>query len=114
MSPRDDNAGTDPFDVKAIENIEAREDAGGASAISRLSEELESIKRRLNDERFVFVLFSMILFDAWSFHSAQSWGGPVSVLILEVVALAVLARVLGVSELTRLLEQLISSFGRQS
>ena len=103
----------EPFDPSVIEGWSLSEDAEGAKAISKLSDDLEAIKRRLNDERFVFALLVMILFDAWDFHSMQTWGGPLSVLVLEVVALIVLARILGVSELTRLLEQIISSFGRQ-
>lgn len=100
------------FEVGGIENGEAKEDAGGAGAISDLSAKVEVLERKLRDERFLFICVGTVLFDALAFHSMPSWGGPVSILVLQIVALLVLARMFGVSELVQLTNELIATFKR--
>lgn len=65
------------------------------------------------EERFVWIIVCVILVDVLWFRSSSNAILPVIVLVLEAVIMFLLAKRMGVDELTRLLENVIQSIGQR-
>lgn len=90
------------------------EEAGAADGPSRdealrqMEEELQDVEDERDEDRFLFVIIVMIAIDAHIFSGMDSWGGPVAILVLEVFALVMLARRLGIETIDELLDRIIN------
>ena len=78
-----------------------------ASAAGELENKLEAeIDRRL-EERFVWVVLTMILADTLMFAHVDNWAGPVVIGVLELILLVVLARKWGIEEVSQVLAKFL-------
>ncbi|MEE9544695.1 MAG: hypothetical protein V3V55_03740 [Rhodospirillales bacterium] len=80
--------------------------------IGALQEAIESEKDDRREERFYWILTTVILIDLMAFPHLH-WAGVIGVFLLEIVLLVGLARRLGVKGVVILLEKLFSRFNTQ-
>jgi len=78
--------------------------------IQALTRKLENEIDRRKEDRFFFILVGMIIFDVIVFMDMPSTGGPISILVLELIALILLARHYGIEEVKQLLDRLLGNF----
>lgn len=83
--------------------------------IYELQRELEYEKDARKEERFVFILIIIILLDIVFFSVQPSFGGPLALLILELIILIPLAKKMGMEQIaqimSRTLERLVGKVG---
>ena len=65
------------------------------------------------EERFVWIVASTILVDVIWFNGSPSVTLPIVVLILQLVALTVIGRRMGVDDFVRLVERILYGFGQK-
>lgn len=75
--------------------------------IERLQYELQSEKDGRKEERFVFILLLVIIFDTWTFSTFETWSAPLAIFLLQAIFLIVLAKRLGVDEAHVLLDRVL-------
>lgn len=78
-------------------------------AIANLTEQLVDLKKKRYEERFAWILGFLILIDLWLFPSMETWGAPVSILVLEVVLLLLLGRKWGIPDIGNLVDMILAS-----
>ena len=76
----------------------------------RLSEEKDSRKQ----ERFFGILGFLILFNVIVLTPMQTWGGPISILILELIALVLLASRMGLQEASQIIDRILVHSSKRS
>lgn len=79
--------------------------------IEALQNQVQSLTDRLNEERFAWSLIIIIIFDAFIFTSANNWGAPIALVIVELILIVILAKRFGVEEVAAFLYRLAESFG---
>jgi hypothetical protein len=79
-----------------------------------LEKEIEILREKRNEDRFCFLTALIIFGDAYIFMRMPSWGGPVSILILEIIVLFVAARKMGIQDLTVITDKLIVALGARN
>ena len=82
--------------------------------IQELENSLEREKHRRREERFVWILISVILLNIFVFISMQSFLGPLVIGIFEAVALLLVARKMGLEEVVIFIDRLIATVSRTS
>jgi hypothetical protein len=114
LPPEQEDVSTDPFnlptDTPSV-GIENNPDPN-ANAQAVLGENVEGLKKKLYEERFIFSMVIVVLFDAFFFKSMDNWGSSIAILLLEIVALLVLARRLNVSDLLVITSSIIQALRR--
>ena len=70
-----------------------------------LQSEVQVLKDARNEERFLFGLCLIVLLDVIFFSHMDGWGGPLSILIIELVIIIMMARRLGVEDITEMLDK---------
>jgi hypothetical protein len=78
--------------------------------IAALEKIAEDLRDKIAEERFIFSVLALIFADAHIFSHMASWGGPVAILVLEVVVLVVLARRCGVQDVQRLMDRILEGW----
>lgn len=73
--------------------------------IAELQERLTAEKDARNEERFIFIAVTVILFNVVFFSVMPSFGGPIALLILELLVLIPLASRLGMEEVKQILSR---------
>lgn len=102
-----------PDDVTRLENTGLSEKASDptgqadSDAIATLSRELEALKDARAEERFIWVVSAIVLFDAFVFDKMASWSGPIVIGVIQFLLLIVLARKLGIQEVSQVLAKLL-------
>jgi len=81
--------------------------------IASLSEDLEKERDERKEERFVWIIALMILADLFMFQGMQTWGGPIAILVLQVIAIASLAHRLGNQEIVGIINKIVANVRRQ-
>ena len=64
--------------------------------IDKLQKALEREQNARKEERFVLLVFVIILFDIAFFTLMPSFGGPIAILVLELIILIPIARRMGI------------------
>lgn len=82
--------------------------------IRKLEQLLSEEKYSRNQERFLGILVVLIWFNIVFLTPMQSWGGPISILILELIALVLLARRMGLQEASQIIDRILASFPKGS
>lgn len=77
--------------------------------VAQLEEALEGEKAARRQERFATVLVAIILIDIHVFSSMPTWGGPIAILILEVLLLILLGRKLDIPDVERWIDRWLNS-----
>ena len=76
--------------------------------VSALEDEIQSLKNSRKEERFLFILAAVIALDFHVFHSSESWGYPIAILVLELLFLIPVARMCGVDEFVVWMNKLLN------
>ena len=71
--------------------------------IGLLQDALEKEREERKEDRFIFILVSVVLLDVVLFSAMPNFGGPIALLILQLFIVIMLARRLGLREAHRLL-----------
>lgn len=88
------------------------EDLNNATSQTVLEKKVEDLERRIREERFLWIVVLVIVFDALAFHVMPSWGSSVVIGVLELALILVLARILDVSDVVRLTDRVIDAVRR--
>ena len=75
--------------------------------VSELQEQLTQERDERREERFVFLVVIVILLNVIFFSFMPSFGGPLAILILELLVLIPLARRMGMEEIAQILSRVI-------
>lgn len=75
--------------------------------IAELQDENECLKNGRNEDRFIFGVIILILLNVIFFSHTDGWGGPLAVLVLELIVVMILARKLGVEDITNILDKYV-------
>lgn len=79
-------------------------------AFSDVSSELTNLRRQLHEERFCWVVVSIILLDVVFFDKETVWAIPVVIMLLELILILVIAQRLGVATISAFLYRIIDSY----
>lgn len=80
--------------------------------IATLQDAIVNAKNSLLEIHFLYILVIIIIVDIIAFSNMETWGGPISILFLEIVLLVVLGRRLGVDDVKVLTERFIDMWNR--
>ena len=75
--------------------------------IEELQQSLTAERDARREDRFVFIVALVILFDVAFFAVMPSFGGPLALLILELLVLIPLARRMGMQEIATILDRVL-------
>lgn len=102
-----DNAGEPPG---LIINLSSPPNGDGLDAsgdqVAALQERLVALDNKLYEERFLWVLAIVVMFDVLFLMNAQNWTAPVVVGVLQLIGLAVFADKCRVNPIMPLLDKL--------
>ena len=82
-------------------------------AKAALERELSELKDARLEERFVWIVVTVTLLDVIWFHDSSNATLPVVAMILELVALMVLARRMGVDDFVQLIGRVLHGIGNK-
>lgn len=82
-------------------------DTAEADAIASLSNALEALRDARNEERFIWIVVTIVLFDAMIFAKIESWSGPIVIGLVQLILLVVAARRLGIQEVSQILAKFL-------
>ena len=75
--------------------------------IAQLERQLEHERDARREERFVFIVVCVVLLDVVFFSVMPSFGGPLALLVLQLLVLIPLARRMGMEEVARILSRVL-------
>jgi len=75
--------------------------------IEELQEEVQFEKDARQEERFVWIVVCVILLDVVFFSVMPSFGGPIALLVLQLLFLIPLANRMGMQEISRILSRVL-------
>lgn len=81
-------------------------DARSAAEVE-LEKELATVKDGRREDRFLFVVALVVIFNVWALRDVDTWTLPVVVGIIQLFALLIFARRMGVEEIHFWLNQLL-------
>jgi len=76
--------------------------------ISDLEERIQSLEEQLLEERFYWVFLIVIFFDTVFFLHMENWGGPIAILILEVIGLIAFAKKCRVDMIVEIIDKILA------
>ncbi len=82
--------------------------------IAYLQMKVQSVEDKALEERFIWLLVGVILFDCLVFSDMESWTGPLVIGILELIGLVVLADRCGVNSVMPLIDRLGGFLGNNN
>lgn len=82
--------------------------------ISELQEQLAQEKDARMEDRFVFIVAVVILLDVVFFTVMPSFGGPLALLILQLLVLIPLAKRMGMQEVAQILSRVLHRMAGKS
>ena len=82
-----------------------------AEAYSELGEDLEKTADNRAEERFIWIVVCIILFDCFVFSQIENWAGAIVIGIIELVLIIALAKRLRVEEIAKLLGRFMDRVG---
>lgn len=75
--------------------------------IAQLQEELTEQRDARREDKFIFIVVSVLLLDVVFFSVMDSFGGPLALLILELLILIPLAKRMGMEEIAEMLDRVL-------
>lgn len=104
--------------VKVPIDLDSTKESKKDEVISALQEDLNNEIDARKEERFVWFLSVMMLFDVFTFVEMKTWGGPIAIGFIQLVVLVVLGRKWQVDEIWKLTEKVLDKWdggiGRRS
>lgn len=86
----------------------------GDKQIETLQEQLAKERDARLEERFVFIVLLVLLLDVVFFSTMHNFGGPLSLVVLELLVLIPLARRMGMEEIAAIINRVIDSVASNS
>jgi len=102
MQPLDSNPHEDLTDL-LVEKPTVKDDQ-----IERLQRQLNDERDARLEERFIYIVILVILLDVVFFSIMQNFGGPLALLILELLILIPVARRMGMEEIATMLDGVLN------
>lgn len=102
--PPEDSPGQE---MREFEFLLERETTKRDEQIRKLEQLLSEEKDSRKQERFFGILVFLILLNVIFLTPMQTWGGPISILILELIALVLLARRMGLQEASQIIDRIL-------
>ena len=87
---------------------------GDEQAIEKLGARLEKEQDARREERFVGILVILVLFNIVFFTLMPSSGGPIALLILQLLILIPMAQRMGVQQIAQIIDRVLSRLASQS
>lgn len=109
--PPEDSPGQE---MREFEFLLERETTKRDEQIRKLEQLLSEEKDSRKQERFFGILVFLILLNVIFLTPMQTWGGPISILILELIALVLLARRMGLQEASQIIDRILVHFPKRS
>jgi hypothetical protein len=85
-----------------------------SSALGELANELERERDARKEERFLLVMIVVVIADAYMFSQMENWTGPLVIGVIELVAIAVIARKWGIQEVAQFLSMFFQRIAEHS
>lgn len=76
-------------------------------AIAALQNEIQALKNDRNEERFLLIVIIIVMFDAFIFTHMSNWAGAFVIGVIEIFAIAVLARRWSIEEIPQILSKFL-------
>lgn len=76
-------------------------------ALAALQNEIQDLQNSRNEERFLLVAIIVVLVDALIFSSMENWAGALVIGVIEIFAIAVLARKWRIEEVPQILSKFL-------
>ena len=121
MTTSSESIGTDPLDASGepsgsfdkLQGDDADPSSPKDEAKVALESDVQALKDKLLEERFVWIVICVILVDVLWFRNAPNAVLPILVFILEAIVLFIDARRMGIQEVSALFERVIHSLGQR-
>lgn len=81
------------------------------NSYAQLAQENTKLKDILHEERLLWCIAFIVLFDSFFFIHMSHWGGPIAILILQIIVILLLSKRYNVEELYNLLDRLLHYWG---
>ena len=75
----------------------------------KLERDNQKLKDAVKEERFLWIATLVVIFDVFVFTLMENWGGPIAILMFQMVIMLILARKLGVEEIHSLIDKILES-----
>lgn len=82
-----------------------------AAAASELGDDVENAADNRGEERFIWIVICLVLFDCIVFMNMESWSGPIVIGIIQLVLIIALAKKMRVEEIAKLLTRFMDRMG---
>lgn len=99
---------------KSFDTLVSLEVSKRDQQISELQDKLTHEEDARKEERFVFIVTAVLLLDIVFFTVMPSFGGPLALLILELLILIPLAKRMGMEEIARILSRVLDRMANKS
>ena len=109
MPPTERGDGDEGFDLLLHEPQDKQDEL-----IEQLQQELERERDARKEDRFAFVAVCVVIFDIMLFSVMPDFGGPLAIVILELLILIPLARRMGLEEIAVKLDNVVSRMSGNS
>ena len=96
-----------PKSTKQFQDIVSSEVTKKDQQLSELQERLTSEQDARKEDRFVFIVLIVMLLDVVFFTIMPTFGGPIALLILQLLVLIPLANRMGMQEISQLLSRVL-------
>jgi len=95
-------------DDKVFDQLLIDEEGKWAEQVSDLQEQLEKERDARREDRFVYLTLLTILLDVVFFSVMPNLGGPIALLVLELLILVPLAKRLGMQEVAQIISGVLN------
>ncbi len=111
-----------PDDRDSSSNLDVvfGDDDGGASEessndqVAALQDRVTEIENKLHEERFIWIIVVVIMFDAMLLLQANNWSAPIVIGLLQLIALVILAQKCRVDPVMPLIDRVTGMIGNGS
>ncbi len=93
-----------------FDQISSTESTAIQKELDEVTESLGETQDARLEERFLWIVTIFILLDAWWFSQMQSWGGPVALLVLQLILLVGIGRKCQVEDIEKLIDRLLDGW----
>jgi len=76
--------------------------------VEDLQKELDAERDSRREDRFIFIVIAIILLDVVFFSVLNNFGGPIALIVLELLILIPVARRMGMEEIAKLMDQILN------
>lgn len=84
-----------------------------SSADEYISNRLEKYKTQIRNERFLFFLILIVVFNSVVFTFFENWGAPISITVIEILVIAYGGRLYDIKEIELITDKILSVFSKK-